>query len=419
MNIFICDDKKGDYMRYLLMNAENPLVEFERLETLTGDKYGVLWWDESRKSQLPLLLQGYGVTEEGLRNWVDRRTVSVNRHHMEAVLGSLNLKDKFQTLVYCRGLSLVDAFWVKEKGNSVTFAEVNLYDNPFDTALGWMAFTGVPSDVSRHLSTPELTTVGVLPKYWNREKSNIVLVKGGTSGYANAGLEPFAEIMAAAVAKFLKINSIPYWQERRNEKDVSVCDLFTSKEIGLVTMNEMIVAKYPQKRVFTLEETESLFEEMKLDIKPFWEMCLFDYIIQNGDRHLNNFGFSRNNESGELTGFSPLWDNGDSLDAKSMKSDFPAWFDKDFLFASYDIPYKFVSIKCDPRIYTPRVQHLLEAVNSGKYKDEVLANSLNGESYLNRISLIEDMLRFRCKLLLEEFKNPPKPGQSSKNMKLF
>jgi len=37
-----------------------------------------------------------------------------------------------------------------------------------------MAFTGIPSEVSKNLSTPELTTVGVLPKYWDRDISQYI-----------------------------------------------------------------------------------------------------------------------------------------------------------------------------------------------------------------------------------------------------
>ena len=39
-------------------------------------------------------------------------------------------------------------------------------------------------------------------------------------------------------------------------------------------------------------------------------MLMIDYIIQNTDRHLGNFGFIRNVETGKFIGPAPLFDNG-------------------------------------------------------------------------------------------------------------
>jgi hypothetical protein len=63
----------------------------------------------------------------------------------------------------------------------------------------------------------------MLPKYWQRlSADNIILCKGGTEGYSNAGLEPFAEVIAYLIAMRIGVNAIPYHLERRNEKPVSM-----------------------------------------------------------------------------------------------------------------------------------------------------------------------------------------------------
>jgi hypothetical protein len=43
------------------------------------------------------------------------------------------------------------------------------------------------------------------------------------------------------------------------------------------------------------------------------KMLTLDYIIANGDRHFNNFGFLRNPNTLEWQGFAPLYDSGASL----------------------------------------------------------------------------------------------------------
>lgn len=57
-------------------------------------------------------------------------------------------------------------------------------------------------------SRPEFATNGMLPKCWRREKGQIKLFKGGTSGASNTGNEPYSEYYAAQVANALGVNAI-------------------------------------------------------------------------------------------------------------------------------------------------------------------------------------------------------------------
>ena len=42
-------------------------------------------------------------------------------------------------------------------------------------------------------------------------------------------------------------------------------------------------------------------------------MFLFDYLINNADRHYGNFGFIRNVQTRKFLGMAPIFDNGNSL----------------------------------------------------------------------------------------------------------
>ena len=48
-------------------------------------------------------------------------------------------------------------------------------------------------------------------------------------------------------------------------------------------------------------------------IIPFSDMMVFDALIHNTDRHLNNFGVLVDNESNRILGPAPLFDHGNSL----------------------------------------------------------------------------------------------------------
>ena len=354
--------------KYQLLNGNTLVASFTHERTLLGDVYSNIKVHEP--DQLPIRLRN-SCDSGHLMDWINRRSVPVNRHHMEAMLGALNLKEPFDLMRYSHALSLNDTFWIKEESENLSFDAINLYDNKFDEALGWIAFTGLPSDISRNLSTPELTTVGMLPKYWQRIGfEDIILCKGGTSGYSNAGYEPYNEVAAHIVAKHLGIPTIPYHLEKRNDKIVSISKLFTTKQIGLMTGSEYLDHKYPDRRYKNLND---LFQSMKadgIDLRGFYEMCFLDYIIENFDRHLNNWGLSVDNQSQRILGISPIWDNGMSLDYDKPK-DMRDRFD----FASFNIKYDFIKDCEYTRNFESRVNKLLAAIKSGELLNKICVDT--------------------------------------------
>lgn len=350
--------------KFQLLNGNTLVASFTHERTLLGDVYSNIEVHES--DQLPIRLRK-DCNRRALANWINRRSVPVNRHHMEAMLGALNLKEPFDLMRYSHALSLNDTFWIKEENENLFFDAINLYDNKFDDALGWIAFTGLPSDISRNLSTPELTTVGMLPKYWQRIGiEDIILCKGGTSGYSNAGYEPYHEVVAYIVANKLGILTIPYHLEERNDKIVSASKLFTTKQIGLMTGQEYLEYRTD---VVGYKSLSDLLEFMKtdgIDPRGFYEMCLLDYIIENFDRHLNNWGFSVDNQSQRILGISPIWDNGMSLDYDKPK-DMRERFD----FSSFNIKYDFIKDCEYTRDFQSRVNKLLVAIKSGELLNQI------------------------------------------------
>jgi len=345
--------------RFQLFNGDSLVLSFTHERTLTGDEYSDVEIYDS--CQLPIRLKAK-CDENHLQDWIERRSVPVNRHHMEAMLGALNLEKPFDLMRYSHALSLNDTFWIKEESEHLTFAQINLYDNKFDEALGWIAFTGLPSDISRNLSTPELTTVGVLPKYWQRIGiEDIVLVKGGTSGYSNAGYEPYREVAAHTIASKLGVKTIPYHLEVKNGKIASVSKLFTSKQIGLVTCSEYIDNKHPDLQLKSFNQLLSAMKEDHVDPKQFYEMCFLDFIIENFDRHQSNWGFSVDNQTQAILGIAPIWDNGISLDY-----DKPDDMRKVPMFASFRIGYDFVKDCKYTNEFQGRVRKLLVSIKSGE-----------------------------------------------------
>jgi hypothetical protein len=366
-------------------------MSFDHEATEIGNTYASFAIE--RPDLLPPVFRRADNMSHAMTDWVQRRTIPVNRHHMEAVLGAVNMEDRFDILRYCHGLSLNDTYWVQAEHEGLDFEKINLYDNPFDEALGWIAFTGLPSNISRNLSSPELTTDGMLPKYWQRLTSdNIVLCKGGTEGYSNSGLEPYAEVIAYLIAARIGVNTIPYHLERRNDKPVSISKLFTTKAIGLLTANHYLVEAYPGQSFISLKMALTRMQKDFDDLSPFYSMCFFDHIIENGDRHLSNWGFSVDNATRRITGFAPLWDNGAAL-YYERSDDMRARFN----FASFDIRYNFLKTCPFRRELAAKARTLIAAVGDGSLERECLEAVSGYARYERRVKPTLAFVESRCR----------------------
>ena len=97
------------------------------------------------------------------------------RNLMESLGLNINLPSyPRKALEFGKGLSLNDVYWVVPDDFRGTWAEFNLYDNPFSEAMAEIAFTGHGRLDPRKASTsPEMTTNGMLPKCWVREDDGI------------------------------------------------------------------------------------------------------------------------------------------------------------------------------------------------------------------------------------------------------
>ena len=205
----------------------------------------------------------------------------------------------FIALTHC--LSLTDTLWVKSEREDVSWKDVNLYENQFDEDVSKFAFNG--RDVvnfQKTTTSPELTTDGAYDKCWLNEKDGIHLIKTGSSGARNAGLEPYGEVLASQV--FEKIcSSVKYNFRKYDGRIVSDCKIFTSQEFGYRP-----IALFYKERL-TLPKLLEIYREFNCE-DEFRRMVVADCITLNSDRHFGNFGFLVNNETFERTALNPCFD---------------------------------------------------------------------------------------------------------------
>ncbi len=304
------------YSHYELRLYDTTLLTFslaeEGIEGLTAK---ILSVSDKDKKLLPLDL---GLSDEDLVPWLRRRVIPKNRTFVEEILKTLQLSvnNTKGIIDVCKGLSLNDSYWIVPQDFAGTFAEYNLYENRFSEILSLVAYTGIGTTHKAFTTSPELTTNGMLPKAWRLiENDGIYLYKGGTSGAANTGNEPFSEYYAHQVAEVMGLSSTPYDLENWKGILASKCKLFTDIDTAFIPIGR-IVRTGGLKAV--LKYYRDLGDEYYENIRS---MLVFDAVIYNEDRHFGNFGLLRDNHSGEILRPAPLFDHGLSLFNYAMPSD--------------------------------------------------------------------------------------------------
>jgi len=271
---------------------------------------------EEKENLFPLDLE---LTNEGLRRWLQKRVIPKSRAFVHEILKSLNLSaNNLKGIIdISRGLSLNDCYWIVPKGFDGKFAECNLYENEFDKTLSVIAYTGVISTSTHFTSSPELTTNGNLPKGWRiLNDGKRYLFKGGSTGAANAGMEPYSEFYACQIAKAMGLNTVSYQLGMWKGMLSSYSELFTDMNTSYVPIGRIVQSGGLQAVLNYYQELGNAYYE------EVCSMLVFDAVIYNDDRHFGNFGLMRDNHTGEILRPAPIFDNGYSLFNFAMEDDF-------------------------------------------------------------------------------------------------
>lgn len=211
----------------------------------------------------------------------------------------------------CHCLSMSDQYWIKKEKEKIKWADINYFTNGYSYDVGNVTY-GI-SDIIEDRNSPDLTTLGNLPKAWRYEGGKHYLYKQGTPQYYQ---EVLNEYLATQIAKEIcKCDFVEY----------DICNIngiISSKCESFLTEDTMLVTAYELMSCLPRAQEDSVYKHLTKCCKHFCiqnykndlnAMTVFDYIINNEDRHLNNFGFIYNVETQCFEKMAPLFDNGDSL----------------------------------------------------------------------------------------------------------
>lgn len=294
---------------YWLMNKDRELLRFAIQRGVLGS---VQLEEKERRAKPQELPFGF----ESIQVWAEHRQAPKHREHIAELMRQCGCSEVDGFIRITHALSLNDTFWVRAEGSPLTWKDVSLYRNAFDDTIARIAFEGGMYGAHFSSTSPEFETSGSFAKCWVREPGGtIYLLKRGSSGARNAGLEPYSETYTSQVARRICRSSVPYTTVRFRGQLASKCPLFTSEQEGFVPIHRCIAGSMTLAKVMEYMSGHGAEED-------FRRMLVLDALVLNTDRHAGNYGMLFDNDTMEIRGMAPVFDHNQALLPYAQEEEF-------------------------------------------------------------------------------------------------
>lgn len=292
---------------FLLMNKDQPVLKFAILQGMFGT---VELKETERYTQL--LPLGF----RSIQSWIEGRQAPKHREHIAELMRVCGCSRLDGFVKITHALSLNDTFWTKPEESSLKWDEVSLYKNEFDETIAKIAFDGGMYGARFSTTSPEFETDGSFAKCWVRDPDGTVsLLKRGSSGSRNAGLEPFSEVYASQVAHLICKDFVPYTSVMHHGKLASKCPLFTNEKTGFAPIYKCL-----QTELTVTNVLRYMAEHGAED--AFRRMLVLDALILNTDRHAGNYGMMFDTDTLQILKMGPVFDHNQALLPYAEEEDF-------------------------------------------------------------------------------------------------
>ncbi len=234
-------------------------------------------------------------------HWCASRVLSLDRKYAKEILNSIGAvqattdKDRAEIAMSYHCVSLTDVYWVRKKGEVVSFMDINLYKNPLNAAIVDISLRGKQMTVTNQELAPDLSTKGCFPKAWIRTESGFRLLKAGGEDAVRR------EVLASEICRCFDIPQVVYRMGIYDGEVVSESEIVSSLEYSLVSKISF--------DIFAANHDLNTLEVCKeLDPMSYYGMNILDYLIGNTDRHPENWGFLVDNRTNRYISLYPLMD---------------------------------------------------------------------------------------------------------------
>ncbi|WP_196598704.1 HipA domain-containing protein [Pectinatus frisingensis] len=290
-------------MKIILMDKEIPVIEVN-INSLSGRVREIT--KIYNEEYLPLPVKYQTDKEYALESWIKSRSISTSRQDLSILLEAAKVETASALSLKNLGLNLSDQYWYKPKEADITWKQVNLFDNKFDT----QSFSSSDDMISSY--SPDMSSNGELRKFWTIKNNKRYLYKESTAPYYQ---QAYNEVFASKLLAELNIPHVTYKLDILKDKAYSVCETFIDHDTEYVPALYIRNACKKNNNENDYKHFLRCMKILKIPCKreSIDTMLAFDYLINNNDRHYGNFGFIRNSETLKFIGFAPLFDHGNSL----------------------------------------------------------------------------------------------------------
>lgn len=215
--------------------------------------------------------------------WCATRLLTLDRTYAKEILNSIGMsqaitdKERADIALSYRCASLTDVFWVRLKGETISFRDVNLYENHLDNTFIDIALTGKQYTVQNEALAKDLSTNGCSPKAWQRIPGGFRLLKNGDPDAVER------ELLASRISRCFDVSQVLYEKDFFDGKKVSVSSNMTSKEYSIASMEAF--------EIYAANHNKNVKKYiLSLDKHNYYMMNIIDYLVGNTDRHWGNWG---------------------------------------------------------------------------------------------------------------------------------
>lgn len=230
-------------------------------------------------------------TREQFRLFLEDRIVSSSRRDIATILARLSLQeyDCFSIAKRTRAFNLKDAFWI-------SYSENEEYETTFVSVFKEM-FSNIGTPAGDVISSPDGQNV----KYYAMRDGRVGIVK---KQLHPKSYDAVNEVVAYRLSQLLFENCCPAYVVNDSSIFSEYCYDFNSQ--FLVHARRLTGAVLDANTYFDF--VNEYFPKYKTEIQ---NMLVFDFILNQDDRHMSNWGVLYNEQDAEE--MYPLYDNGRCL----------------------------------------------------------------------------------------------------------
>lgn len=293
-------------MEYFVMRKDEVITLCE----INDDGMMITFSPRYRNPELaPLEFKAY---TDHISRWWNNRKIPISQGKVQEMLKRRGIISPDEYLLKNLGLSLTDYYWIKPVDSSLTWADVNLFDNDFRENLMLNRPEAIGSADS---FTPNSSLRGELEKSWIIREGKRLLIKG------NHGTRSFESINEVIASEFHKAQRYDNYTKYRlakikgKEYNYACCSqAFTNKNVELVSAYALLTSEKKPEGESPYEFLIKMGAKYGLDPVKFRQdleyQILSDYVLTNIDRHMDNIGILRDADTLKFIRMAPIFDTG-------------------------------------------------------------------------------------------------------------